>query len=863
MDASTLTQVAEQGDPGIVLDWVLALDDDGRAEAARWWTPTLWHAADGRLDTPRDVVRTVELALAAALVPEPERAVRVSRWDQRWQGLAIERNADTVRRVVEQRGSQWALAYAHALAALPLGAGVMQQAQSITAVALPILTRSGSEVPGGPVAVGWCSLVMRDAVTRAHVGGHGQQADHRYDELARHVVPAFRAASGWPHMFYAALDTERAFDLWRTTEVTTPRLSEAVATLLADGDLDRTSLVERALLALARDEPPSHQAVYGEVLRGCGVDADDARAHADVIVNLAATAPSQVLGLLLHPVLALGPDAGAYLDVGLVVAARKEKTHRRTLLADVASRPLTAATEEILEVLATDPDRQISTKASTVLARLRTAAGRPGPPPAATAGTTSPPPTAVEWDVPERELPREPLPELPVDPATYAALLSRVTPLPWQVWGALVVDLTRRRAAVDLAALEAHLDSAARALPLEAHVALAHLRGVAPRGGSGWRLYDGFLREAAADLGSSLPLLSTPSWMDGFIAPADLERRLAASDEVGPFDLVLALLRLDLTVPESVDRWRVPGPRVVIDGAVHDAHEVVRAWAAAGGVPVRTIHLHDGKVRVAAVEPPLPRALRDHSGVAQLLGPIVVTVGERRYGDTCPVRNVRDLPLFLTLAPDQTEAAAAVLASPDDRAWLQGRLLDVLASAVFASGRAAGPAVHLTLALAHDTADPEGRDAVVRALRNLAATRAIDRAELAAHVGVVLDSGWLSVARAVKAWEEARAYGLARWLWPSALVALRHGLSRARRPAALADLVRVLTPVVGAARAHGEVDVVPVALREVASSRARSVLAEEARQYVAAAETAADTTGWHVDSGEGRAVRPGHRRGDP
>src|SRR5690606_41466067 len=73
------------------------------------------------------------------------------------------------------------------------------------------------------------------------------------------------------------------------------------------------------------------------------------------------------------------------------------------------SRLCSISLPDALPIFATDPDRQIASKASAELARLRSAAGRPGPPPAATAGTTSPPPPEVDWDVPERDLPREPL----------------------------------------------------------------------------------------------------------------------------------------------------------------------------------------------------------------------------------------------------------------------------------------------------------------------------------------------------------------------------------------------------------------------------------------------------------------------
>ncbi len=95
-------------------------------------------------------------------------------------------------------------------------------------------------------------------------------------------------------------------------------------------------------------------------------------------------------------------------------------------------------------------------------------------------------------------------------------------------------------------------------------------------------------------------LLSTPSWSDGTVEFADLERRLRAchGTQVGPLDVLLALHRLRPTPTEA----RIDGPVVRTVPALTspdsdeswDVVAMVNTWVAGGGLPALDVEVQYG-----------------------------------------------------------------------------------------------------------------------------------------------------------------------------------------------------------------------------------------------------------------------------
>lgn len=339
-----------------------------------------------------------------------------------------------------------------------------------------------------------------------------------------------------------------------------------VAAATAQGLLDRDEALDLVLVALDAAQRPGDRATWVTVLTGPAAATDDElAARADALVTVLAHGDAPVVEALAPRLLPRVPDdvLGDLLAVALPVRTKKAQ---RAVLAAAAgrARPSSDVTEAVAPLvgpLTTSPDRALARAAQTLVDAWGLVDDAPEAAPDEAAVTGRWRPTPPVWDVPRLE----------VEDATARALTEAAARLVGRPESVVDVEAERFLALANAVA-RADRDGARSALAGVRSTWVGGLRGVAEwvRGEPGplldrershapsWQPRDLVwppleAREAAVlqRLGEVPELLSTPTWVDLRLDPADLVARLrgyAAQDaRASEADLYLALTRCDLT----------------------------------------------------------------------------------------------------------------------------------------------------------------------------------------------------------------------------------------------------------------------------------------------------------------------------
>jgi hypothetical protein len=613
---------------------------------------------------------------------------------------------------------------------------------------------------------------------------------------------------------------------WCPPEVVTRRLPEHVRQAVAlgvpatgpfgavvpaaveQGLLDHDEAVTLVLAALDSAQRPGDRKAWAQVLTGpLGVTGDALVPHADALVPALAHGDSAVVEAI-APALVAGVDDDLLADVLTVSLLVRTKKVLRLLLAEAARRPrpsddVVAAVAPLVLPHAGGTDRTLA-RAATALVDAWGVAADPdhAAGDAPVGGLWQDPPPV--WDVPR----------LDVGEPSAAALTAAAATLTGRPDGVVDVEVERFLA---LANAVAHADVAAARTALGGVRTswVAGLRCVPswvagepspladrPADPERWNasplIWDVLhAREASvvARLGAAPVLLSTPTWVDLRIDPADLVERLRAYADAGATaaeaDLFLAMLRADgalVTDDVLAALDALPVPVVLQDGT--------DAGVTAG--PALRRHLTD-PVREPALEidPQWRRWTPATPAVPASLEAFPRRVGANRYAH----------PGFETFPTWGDAAGRAVGAAEDAASGL------VLRQAVRrATPLPPGTAVNLLGAQRgfHAVAAPDGTTAVMEAWERgllrpgVPDVRLLDWAETPSNLA--------ALARALR---ELADEGLLAVVWPVLDDVVAASLRAPRMLAGTADVaeaVQALLPEVEAAVAAGVADAGVLAL---------------------------------------------------
>ncbi|MFC9558508.1 DUF6493 family protein [Agromyces sp. NPDC056965] len=343
---------------------------------------------------------------------------------------------------------------------------------------------------------------------------------------------------------------------------------DVVAAGVEQGWIERDEAVSLVLTALDAAQRPGDRKVWAGVLTGSLALTDaELVAHADALLGVLSHAEAPVISALAPAIIEHGDEHQA-ADVLSLSLAANSKAARRAVL-DAALRRSQRLTGEAAETashaltpIASGRDASLA-KAALALQERWGVETRAVPEPETT--TIAWQPTPAVWTVPRFQLPA----------VSTAALAEAAGVLFSRPDGAEDVDVDRF---LELANAVARSDADATRAALRgvkqnwragvsavgdliAGTRIRMLDRLVQPGDDDWRRDVVFspvsAREAAVvqRLGEVPALLSTPTWDDLRIAPDDLVERLrdyrSASATASEADLLLALLRLDLTLIEQ------------------------------------------------------------------------------------------------------------------------------------------------------------------------------------------------------------------------------------------------------------------------------------------------------------------------
>ncbi|GAB3256618.1 hypothetical protein GCM10027425_17240 [Alteromonas gracilis] len=847
VERARVDKAVEDGDWEFVSGWLSALDDERRAEAARWYAKGVRTLARRQVtwdQEHRTPALTILVALAVSLAATPADAVKHSglgrMWhpgDDGWQQHTSE--------LLERRGEEFALDFARTLSTLVLRGGRVDEADVIARAALPVLTAAGEPMPTGSLPIGWAQEISRVSVGPEefpHLTDSWERM--RAAEAAFDLTARLRRTPRLQDVLVAALRTP-AFATWHQMPGSATDLPQAIRTLVTEGRLERGPLLEETLAALTRADRTVSQRMQARILTGLDLAGPDAHERMPLIAHLMPSVHGSATEVLLPAALGAPPTEDELLDLGSVILSRTEKAQRRLLLDHLlAGDRAGEAVQTLLAMAAEDSDRSLADRAREALGEAGSAPGEEG--------------AAYAWSEPAADGPTPPLELYSADAAGLDRALSDrswdARPHAAARFAALLADYAHR----DPEGLVDQMRERRAEFFWATEVEVAGIAWVDPaweeeEEEDPWPNEPGtvtvrtefedvelferhLLLETLAGPPAGGRLLSTPSLADGRLLWTDLTTRLDAAEAVGPHDLVQALLRLDpgdTPAGAVVDGTPVP----VRLPAPLDARAVVAGWLAGGGLPDRIVVSDEpDHSRLPAQELPLPESLRALDGLDTLWRLFEADAwrvhrppaGEGWYH--APVTAPWDLGRYVGMVPAWTEAAAAMLFHSTNI-----ERVDLPASLAHLTSGAGewGFAMHRLLARLQDHPRADCRPLVVDALVTGVRRKRLDPDELATRTVEAFEIGALSVSRATATWELACRAGITGAVWPAATALLGAALAAPRLPPKTAGLMRLLADAVPTARAHDAVDRIPSQVQTLADSRAKSAAAVEAMHLVA------------------------------
>ena len=664
-------------------------------------------------------------------------------------------------------------------------------------------------------------------------------------------------------------------------------LADAVATLSEEGQLDRTVVIETCLQTLTRPTKPSAQRMIAKILQALDFSAKDLPDGLPLVQSLLATCHGSVCALLQPIAFELVEGEDDLLELTNTVAGRTERKQRTELVKALGTANLServgvsgiAAAAELLRANETD-------------AELLTALAKVSPPPAELApeavdSTRAPQglwdvPIPVAADVPEVQWPKEFTNEL------LLQLRHRIDDYHWSDH-ALRTTGSYSPSAVpfDLGFLArwAHFASSAKVRevvrwmdlketnrvggplthPLRDWAegsltvdsfweAVRRSRDYLPRP---WEYSDGhddpfalydwgttfidlLARESLLRADWAPTMLSTPTHQDGTLTFERLAARVRIladrpDGSFGPLDLFQALLRLRTVPAEDVEARlaELDGVRLPVDPdfsttdepcGVPDAVQAIETWLRAGGLPPlrlqATSAMHGGQGWTASVDLSIALELFPSAPQGLFTSP--------RYTHWGQAHALAVLPQW----PD----AYLVQRTIGLADFSEGLVLKALLGVGGRLGVAAN-----TLAISALTNDEKDVQlSAVESVVTLMGQGRFDPESFASAGGGSLWRGQLKLARLAYAVEQVFLAGGMRLIWQPVLTIAASGCVQDRKPAGLADLLRMLAAY--AAEVPAEAVCVPEAITGLAAQRGSSKCQLEARALVAALEQRASAS---------------------
>ncbi|WP_404386474.1 hypothetical protein LL946_07850 [Knoellia locipacati] len=896
MDAAGWEQQVDESDWRGLQRALTSLDDEGRAAALTWYRRT--GRARARKVSERDWrphSRIVQLQLALGLSETPQEASKNCQWGRRWIWSddldAVPGCAD----LLLARGEEWARAFVTLSTATTLRGDSRRGAGEITTLASAAVDAFDLDTPLEETYVrGWTTLVgLAHSHTRADKGSQWRPltllaADDSGAHAAYPLGPeasleaCLHGTRDLTALLVAALDLPNALAEWTDLKGEGWGLTAAIRAAVADGILDREAALDPAFRSLSRDDRAGTQRVTAQVILGLEPTPDEVRERAALILHVLPTVHGSVTTVLLDLALAAGLEDDDLVELGTVVLARKEKAQKATLLRHLKTST-SDAREPLLAMAADSDDAAFAAKARALLGDgddesadgIREGAGRPD-----AVSTWSRPATGFRpGDFSPYAGDAAGLDRARSDSETWLRITSEAA------W----LDLVVRVGAKDLDVLRASVVadervdwwSAARTRALlhqwvttgDPHrsyrrtgTMTTHEPGKDPV--TTTRVHewvppgcvvftDRLVEESLRRLGTVTELLSTPSRVDGTVTVADLAARVRRASRAGyaPYDLVQALLRLDLRDADDVgafDGLTLPPAAVPSDvpkeqgsswrrllgrggsrkgggsggggaSAGVDGVEVIRGWIAAGGMPRRELDFDGTRPRLGGVTLPLPGPLAGLDGLAE----ICAAVG---HGDSNVPAGLFDSPtLVLGVTPFATEVAVTTTEQRGDLdSVFHAQNLPVLAWSAGPIGAATHH--HIARLLVHPRED--SRLLAAKYTAELATQGRLDPELLGERSLSLFEAGELSLPRAAHGWEQLASMAGLAVVWPAWVAVLDEACRASRKPAGLADLLRAARDQVPVAAAHVEGEVLPASVREVAGEKGRGKAVTEARALV-------------------------------
>ncbi|MBP6995057.1 MAG: hypothetical protein KBB39_02835 [Phycicoccus sp.] len=854
-----------------------SLTDEETAAAAAWYRRggralARQEAELGWQDEPR----VVQLLLALTLARTAREASQNCRWGFRGLRNIEESAVAACADALIGRGREWAAEFVQLATAKTFrGEAGRAAAPEIVALTSAAIDAYALEVPATDTFVrGWASLVsvaqrytqltdkaVWQPLTLMTAGpGPARAAYQQGDDLT--LSDCLGATTSVTAVLTAALEVPNGLATWADFTQDGWRVDLAIRDGVRSGSLDREPLLDSAFRALSRDDKAFNQRVIETILGGLDPQPAEVRERAALILHVLPVVHGSVTRALLDLVLASGVDDDILLEIGAIILARPEKAQKTTLLTHLATST-SAVREALLQLAAESPDATLAAKARALLGTSEDsdssdqgAYGLPRWAQVVEPRVTAPfePYAASAAGIDQAQSDEDIWSRITTEAAyldlvvrlghdNLALLRSRVSNAPTPTWytagrTAFLVHqwvTTGESHRSYRLSWTVHTHTAGGDGPVVEERTSEHL----PAGHS--LFSDHLIEETLERVGTVRELLSTPSHADGTLDVGTLVERVRQARSVGygEYDLVQALLRLAPTRPE--DTRLFDGLRLApAGGSGHggrvrswlssrkpageglDGVEVIRGWIAGGGWPERDVDFPGVEPRTSPVSLPLPAALAALDGVAAVSRPAGADDEIPKWGQDEPGPR-------LGVCPHDVEQLAALIAQRDDHdSVVHAHKLPLI---VHAAGPI-GAAVHHHLArqLAHPRLDC--RLLTAQAAAELARQGRLDPAVLRERSLALHAAGRLSLARAVHGWSQLAEQASLEVVWPTWVAVLDAACSAAKKPAGLADLLRVTREYAPGVRGHVPDGWLPESVRALAAARGSSKAAVEARALV-------------------------------
>jgi len=899
-----LGRAAKRGDFQAVDDMLGGLDTAGLKDARAWYRAArveLARRADaswGRDESETRSLHACRQLAAVALAPGPQKAAA-------WFGLkSYAAWGESGRAVVVARmaamGRDWCAAFLEAASRQRFTGDSESESARLALFGAPLLGHFRLRLPtGSAYAQGWAQHHRRLMT----MSWWQRELDRRYAEgTAKHRQPPTSTTLVWfddagrvqsrkvlvadltlvevlrldplvAESLSAATAMPGALGSFSANPADGWRLEEAVRTLVSEGRLDRTRIIDDTLEALTRQDTPGTQKALAALLLGADLGAEDVRDRVPLLQGLMATTQGAVTAVLFPLVLECVAHESDMAELAVTVFARKEKRLKSELVRALSAKDSgsrfgrDSVVAGLLPAVDLD-DESLAARARRALESLGADVGAP-PVAAGAAGDRG------LWQAHLAPVGVEPFELIEPTPAGLAAAVSAAAVRSRVADDARFLDVLVRWAWEDRDGLRRHLVRAfephgwsqplvvnlAREWATGALTSATHARERAkigflhsgeriPRAMEDWsysslpttaafaRLHVG---ETLLGLGTVPCLLSTPTDERGVLAFDGLRAALAAQGAAGcgELDLFQALLRLEPVDPgrlRELDGLSVPirgnragrALRSLLrrrDGSAGtNAVDVVRQWVEGGGLPSLEAEYREDGLHLRPGVPPVPGAVFPAVPRGLTAGHDPARERDTYPWNITPANSVGVVPQW----PDVVAAKTLPLfdqASKEPPRWLPWL--------VSTAGQAGLPLHHaLAATLSHE--DESSRLQAVDASLVLMAQGRFDPALFEQVCVRLLDGGSLRLARTASAWEQVILGGGLSLLWPALASVADRACGLDRKPAGLADLLAMARRYAASVPAGATPGSVPGGVARLAGTKGGSKAAVEARAWVRA-----------------------------